>query len=67
MNERIVELADQAGADIWDTEAVATCYFDIQKYTELVVRECVGILESRNDHTVIVNAIKEVKEHFGVE
>ena len=68
MNERIRQLAEQAG---WDNHHSK---FDtrIEKFAELIVRECVGIAQDRaafdgfppND---VNHIISEIKEHFGVE
>ena len=59
MNERIKEIA-------------LKCYnpysnFDIEKFAELIVRECAGVSENHkgmNDKYFIADAIKK---HFGVE
>lgn len=40
---------------------------DLNNILESVVGDCVKILEYRNNHAVIVNSIKEIKEYFGVE
>ena len=68
MNERIRELAEQAG---WDNHHSK---FDtrIEKFAELIVKECISIAQDRaafdwappNDVNDIIN---EIKEHFGVE
>ena len=68
MNERIRELAVQAG---WDNHHSK---FDtrIEKFAELIVRECISIAQDRaafdwappND---VNHIIDEIKEHFGVE
>ena len=68
MNERIRELAEQAG---WDNHHSK---FDtrIEKFAELIVRECLDIAQDRaafdwappND---VNDIIDEIKEHFGVE
>ena len=68
MNERIRELAEQAG---WDNHHSK---FDtrIEKFAELIVRECIDIAQDRaafdwappND---VNHIIDEIKEHFGVE
>ena len=42
MNERIRSLAEQAGADIWGDEVATSRYFDLEKFAELIVRECVA-------------------------
>jgi hypothetical protein len=57
MNERIKELSKQAG-----------CYYDgmgygegnIEKFAELIVRECAEICLEANDH-------KNILRYFGVE
>ena len=71
MNERIQELAKQAGFD-----AVSLVAFnikeDLEKFAELIVRECVQVA-----HPKLIDvgewaagmrlAQKRIKEHFGVE
>ena len=68
MNERIKQLAEQAG---WDNHHSK---FDtrIEKFAELIVKECISIAQDRaafdwappND---VNHIIDEIKEHFGVE
>jgi hypothetical protein len=60
MNERIKELAEQAG---WDNHHSK---FDtrIEKFAELIVRECSSFLkDTLDDHF----AAEQLEEHFGVE
>lgn len=70
MNERIKELAEQTGADVWDEQVSASQYFDIEKFAELIVRECVEIAyeydapKLSGPGMIIGNRIEE---HFGVE
>jgi hypothetical protein len=61
MNERIKELMRQSMV-----EYQFDLRFSPEKFSELLLKECVQILESRNEHPVIVNSIKEIKETFGV-
>ena len=60
MNERIKQLADQAGfrsnPDIYDRNQS----FDMEKFAELIVRECAEICLEANDH-------KNILRHFGVD
>ena len=79
MNERIKELAEQAGYK--HPDAVGMCedyaYFDHEKFAELIVRECVGIVEGispgyKDYRDQIEDAFRrdcmeEIKQHFGVE
>ena len=77
MNERIRELAEQAG---WDNHHSK---FDtrIEKFAELIVRECIKQVEPTQHHEVwaqsylggvdgldlLSSKIKDIKQHFGVE
>lgn len=72
MNERIKELAEQAGFMLWQDEPWnpgdvvdwAARYDDeLAKFAELIVRECCQKLE--NDG--MVEVAMEMKEHFGVK
>jgi hypothetical protein len=77
MNERIKLLAEQAG---WDNHHSK---FDtrIEKFAELIVRECIGIVEPTSHHEafaqgymggvdgldLLYGKVKQIKKHFGVE
>jgi hypothetical protein len=67
MNEIIKELANQCGfrsnPDAYDRNQS----FDIPKFAELIVRECIGIVKQKwimPDENVIA---EEIKDHFGVK
>lgn len=45
MNERIRELALQVGAVYSDDHAVSLLDDEIEKFAELIVKECIGVLE----------------------
>ena len=69
MNERIKELAEQA-----ETKEVGYYFFDREKFAELIVRECSGILrteansnwEGREER--LLNEMADwIEKHFGVE
>jgi hypothetical protein len=87
MNERIKQLAEQAGIGFWGNRIII---FDfsadseevIQKFTELVVRECARIARATpvpdfDDHVkqqlghtwdmAAIEAGREIIKHFGVE
>ena len=62
MNERIRELAEQAGVyklDIGDE----TAYWVLEKFAELIVRECTKILADNREFRGCVI----IGKHFGVE
>jgi hypothetical protein len=63
MNERIKELAEQAGAEYSDFHSVSLLDKEIEVFAELIIRECCQKLE--NDG--IVEVAMELREHFGVE
>jgi hypothetical protein len=84
MNERIKELVEQARIkDHWsiDDGRYLTNYLDEQKFAELIVKECVGIVDKivppgYNDYPDYRDQIEqafrrecatEIKKHFGVE
>ena len=74
MNERIRQLAEQAGADIWGDRVVANQYFDIEKFAELIVKECTGVVEGGrflHDQAPTALFAREwsgaIKKHFGIE
>ena len=69
MNERIKELAEQC----WDRR-LDGLHFDQEKFAELIVAECLGIVddaERGGSNEIWDNAVKfirrDLQEHFGVE
>lgn len=59
MNERIRELADQAGFILHQIEGLPDFYiFNKEKFAELIVRECA---------TLAFDGPNGILEHFGVE
>jgi len=69
MNERIKELAEQC----WDRR-LDGLHFDQEMFAELIVRECLGIVddaERGGSNDIWDNAVKfirrDLQEHFGVE
>jgi len=78
MNERIRELAgqalDQAVPETWSTLTCEQLGRFQEKFAELIVRECVAIVddaERGGSNEIWDNAVKFIKrdllEHFGVE
>ena len=82
MNERIRDLAEQAGLtfvnsitdDNEDIECVADtngglpCSTELEKFAELIVRECGNYMNSRIPGNIEVSAtVAKMKKHFGVE
>jgi hypothetical protein len=65
MNERIGQLAEQAGL-IGPTSRVGNSHEATEKFAELIVRECYVIV-TRNPHLSTSLAGANMKKHFGVE
>ena len=67
MNERIKELAEQAGfrsnPDIYDRNQS----FDMEKFAELIVAECMRLNSKELSITAIERLLPLYEEHFGVE
>ena len=75
MNERIRDLAEQAGATtvLFDREGhYHIVKPELQKFAELIVRECTSLFDGSKEtktaglitHNQVVS---QIKEHFGVE
>jgi hypothetical protein len=72
MNNRIDELAIQAGAKIETAHWVYYDDFSYQKFAELIVRECIRVPYDMWDKAelnadIAVKIEHRIKEHFGVE
>ena len=63
MNERIKELAREAGLLVYNPEGAPT---KLEKFAELIVAE---MLQTCEDHPAWTGRMigKEIKQHFGVE
>jgi hypothetical protein len=75
MNERIRELAEQAGLEfdddlVLEPEAIYyTTQKDLEKFAELIVRECADLFDKDEiELSYTMRTIHNtIKEHFGVE
>ena len=82
MNERIKELAEQAGlkhhnwitneSNVKDGDFKYPRLEDYEKFAELIVRECIDIAQDRANFpgfppNDVNHIIDEIREHFGVE
>jgi hypothetical protein len=64
MNERIRELAEQAGMHDFVLEAMGIGE-EFEKFAELIVGECVSIADEYDG--VGSTIVSRIKKHFGVE
>ena len=71
MNERIKELAVKCGAwnQVYNPHSfMVDRTFDVEKFAELIVRECVNICKQGNDTQMSSGgAADAIKYHFGVK
>ncbi len=73
MNERIRQLAEQAGAVFKQTNGLNDCPQDslvgdeIEKFAELIVRECAGLMDGRRIEYGNCKDGRVILKHFGVE
>ena len=71
MNEKIKELAEQSGffpvpnetETDWEYRAENARY---EKFAELIINECLDIVDKEVLGMVGVNAMKKIEEHFGI-
>ena len=59
MNQRIRDLAEQAGAHYLDVKNEATAMVNIEAFAELIVRECADVAGKDVRHFVLA--------HFGLK
>ena len=64
MNERIKELAEQAGFPEWSQKTIG---FELEKFAELIVRECAEVCSESGTRYDGLWYADQIKEHFGVE
>ena len=67
MNERIKELADQAELTIRTSIGTYMSHPEFnKKFAELIVSDCLDIVDENVSGMVGVNAMKKIEEHFGM-
>ena len=71
MNERIKELAVKCGAwnQVYNPHSfMVDRTFDVEKFAELIVGECAGIVADAVDHREPASTYRDkIKQHFGVK
>jgi hypothetical protein len=79
MNERIGQLAEQAGPNTQEElnsmDRTNVHVIDVKKFAELIIRECIEIVEpckcgccdGEPEGIITDTIIKQIKQHFGVE
>lgn len=64
MNERIKQLANEAGLLVYNPEGVPT---KLEKFAELIVLECIEINKQELSFNAFEKLLDKYQEHFGVE
>ena len=70
MNEHIRRLAEQAGFEfnsLGGTYTTGTLSDNLEKFAELIVRECAGVGYDASYYECALNVSNKIKQHFGVE
>ena len=67
MNEQIETLAKVAGYDMINKAAMRALGFDVEKFAELIVGECISAVENTNDRYRRDYFAQKIKQHFGIE
>jgi hypothetical protein len=70
MNERINQLAEQAGFENGHQDRYGNSYeYELEKFAELIIRECAEFARQHNlekaDRSHMIH--KAIKQHFGVD
>jgi hypothetical protein len=66
MNERIKRLAEQAGAVFTDVHAVSLLDDEIEKFAELLIRQCIQAVKNVGGYNEDYH-MNAIKKYFGVE
>ena len=66
MNERIQQLAEQAGFIDRGTNHTAYMNFDHEKFAKLIVQECIEINKQELAFNAFELLMNKYQEHFGV-
>ena len=68
MNERIKELALQATTIEYGVDnGFDRVTFDKEKFAELIVQECIDVVDVGGEFVSRPKMVERLKEHFGVE
>lgn len=67
MNERIRELAESCTVDFVDGRGVSLSEIDVEKFAELLIRECSHIAKVNQLQSMNWDIGDILLEHFGVE
>ena len=73
MNERIKELAEQAGfMEAWFSESGDDCEREIKKFADIIIRECAQVADIERDTSAGCGYVtytdgQRIKKHFGVD
>ena len=67
MNNRIQKIAEQAGIIPGVMGLNRFTHFDPEKFAELIVEECLNLVDRGGEFVSRPKLVERIKEHFGVE
>lgn len=66
MNERIEELYQLSFVEVFDENSFPCLTFSKQLFAELIISDCLDIVDKNVSGMVGVNTMQEIEDHFGV-
>jgi hypothetical protein len=66
MNERIEKLYQQSFMEVFDENSFPCMTFSKQRFAELIISDCLDIVDKNVSGMVGVNTMQEIEDHFGV-
>ncbi len=66
MNERIEKLYQQSFVEVFDENSFPCLTFSKQLFAELIISDCLDIVDKNVSGMVGVNTMQEIEDHFGV-
>lgn len=72
MNERFENLAEEAMVHVPGAKGLHTRAFSLEKFAELIVRECIQVGGPEDSYTdewfkAKADSVNKIKQHFGVD
>lgn len=64
MNERILEIARESGLLVHNPAGVPT---KLEKFAELIVEECLNLVDHGGEFVSRPKLVERIKQHFGIE
>lgn len=66
MNERIEELYQLSFVEVFDENSFPCMTFSKRLFAEMIISDCLDIVDKNVSGMVGVNTMQEIEDHFGV-